>query len=159
MVTRVEGAVRAKLATPPAPRINWSPRAPTDLDDNNRFLPGPIYCLSDVQGLVEVNGVLVVNDSAQEAMRCEGDEALPKPVWRSQDVVSLILSLQGGDYINSQWCLTGPRMKLDCDAYASRYCRIRGRWPHAEKIYVKFGFSQNTGSSTALVCSVHRAQR
>lgn len=159
MVTRTEEVARARLSVPPPPRRAWAPLAPNELDDTNRFLQGPIYVLDEVRRIVAANGVIVVNGNADDAMQCLGDGALPKPVWRSQDVVGLIVALQDDDYINSQWCMTGPKMKLDCDAYAVRYCRRRGRWQSAEKIYVKFGFSQNTGSSKALICSIHRAQR
>lgn len=160
MVTKVESAgARAKVSTPPAPRLRWAPIPPALIDDSNRIITGPIYELQQVKVLVVKHGLYIVNDAANAAMRGEGTDGLPPPVWTAGDVVRLISSLESTDYVNSQWCATSARMKIDCDAYAVHYSRERGRWQLAEKVYVKFGYSQNTGSSMALVCSVHRAQR
>lgn len=160
MVTKVEStAARAKISTPPEPRLRWPPIAPTAIDDRNRVISGPIYELQQVKVLVVRYGLYIVNDAANAAMQGNGADALPPPVWKSDDVVRLISALEESDYVNSQWCATSARMKIDCDAYAAHYSRERGRWLLAEKIYVKFGYSPNTESSKALVCSVHRAQR
>lgn len=161
MVTKAKSAtVGAKLSIPPAPRLCWPPLAPAEIDDSNRMIvSGPIYELQQVKVLVVKHGLHIVNNAANAAMRGEGLDGLPPPVWRSEDVVRLISLLEDSDYENSQWCATSARAKIDCDAYAIHFSRERGRWRFAEKIYVKFGYSTNTESSKALVCSIHRARR
>jgi hypothetical protein len=159
MVTKGAEPKRAKLSLPPPPRLRWSPPGPEVLDDNNRSVPGCIYDLKVVQQLVTEHGLEIVNDAASEAMLGAGRRPLPSPVWRHRDAVALICALQDDDYINSQWCLTSSKARIDCDAYATEFSRVRGRWAGAEKIYVKFGFSPFTGSSTALICSLHLAER
>jgi hypothetical protein len=159
MVTKGAEPNRAKLSPLPPPRLRWSPPGPEVLDENNRFVPGCIYELKVVQQLITVHGLEIVNDAASEAMLGAGNRPLPSPVWRQRDVVALICALQADDYINSQWCLTSSKARIDCDAYAIEFSRMRGRWAGAEKIYVKFGFNPYTGPSTALICSLHLAER
>ena len=150
-----------RLAPPKIPRINtFIPSSPLSLTDANRFIAnGPIYDLRQVKDLVKIHGIALINDVAQNNVIGIGENSLPPPEWDASDICALINALEITDYNDSQWCNTSTKRVLDCDSYLITYGRNkRARWESGLKIYIKFGYSPNTSTPTALICSIHPAK-
>lgn len=112
---------------------------PNPLDDNNRKINGPIYCLNLVKVAVQQHGVRVINDSAQADM-----VHAFIPVMDEVELAAFINALTNRHFHASEWCQTSVRMLIDCDAYAMKWDRINRReWKYGEEIYIKFGFKEH----------------
>lgn len=110
---------------------------------------GPVYCLETAKKHLLEHGLRVVTDGANDDM-C-GEFA---PELEDDELVAFISQLTPDDLVGSERCGTSIGRTLDCDAYAMKWNRNkRARWHHGLKIYVKFGFSDN--SPFVLVVSIH----
>lgn len=123
--------------------------APAPLDQNNRKITGPIYCLDLVKAAVQQHGIRVVNDSAQMSMVHDFT-----PPMGEVELVAFITALMKNHFHASEWCNTSVRMLIDCDAYAMKWDRSNLReWRYGAEIYVKFGFKEH--HPVCIIVSAH----
>jgi len=119
-------------------------------DGRQRINNGPIFDLESVKRTIHVNGLMVVNDSAEEDMQNEFD-----PIMIDEEIPALICSLDASrHYVESELCRTTRGFIVDCDAYRIKWNRKACKeWEYAAPIYIKFGYLEN--QILCLVTSIH----
>jgi hypothetical protein len=131
-----------RLLTPVACKLKSSARGGVTITN------GPVYDLSIAQDLLYNNGLLVVNDSAEDDQKTKFN-----PELDDAELFDFVLGLTDDDFQMSERCKTSSGMILDCDGYAMLWNRSRRcRWSYGAKIYVKFGFSVVNESKMLVLC-------
>jgi len=143
-------------------KLKWPelPWPPSNGDEKSRVIRGPLWPLSEIQG--------VAKDQLREARRVipvtrDCLEDLQKLSFNLDDVARLMLQLQAKHYENSVWCMATPnegvavrpeRLWYPCDAYAiTRVEHLDSGWSGQVNYYLKFCV-HNT-KSLILLLSAH----
>jgi hypothetical protein len=80
----------------------------------------------------------------------DAETDLEKLDWDADDVRALLGCLRHNHHHKSEWCLTGNRLWLDCDAYVIRFNEYEGTEDqNFPEYFVKFGFANNS-----VVCAI-----
>ncbi|MGK5034480.1 hypothetical protein [Janthinobacterium sp. LB3P118] len=119
--------------------------------NNGRILigNGPVYCLRTAQSQLTLDNLRVLNVNA-----LQHKELSFLPELSDEELLDFILALNPTDHVGSERCSTSINRVVDCDGYAMKWNRkLRQRWEHGAKIYVKFGYMENI--SKCLIISIH----
>lgn len=114
---------------------------------------GPVYDLKVAKELLKLNGLVVVNENADEDMSSRFT-----PPMEPNELKALVLALDSNRYEDSERCKTTNGMKVDTDSYTiywNRSKRIGVSASYGHKEYVKFGFLEN--NTKCLIISIHPA--
>lgn len=115
---------------------------------------GPIYNLSLAQQLLKSHGFTVVNQKADKDMKHKFN-----PEMDDDELFDFVMKVHSERFAGSERCSTSNGMTVDCDSYAMCWNRYRRReWEYGQKIYVKFGFSEQDIDPMLILC-IHPATR
>lgn len=122
-------------------------------DGRTKITNGPVYDLEVAKELLKLNGLVVVNENADEDM---GSSFTPS--MEPDELKALVLALDSNRYEDSERCKTTNGMIVDADSYTiywNRSKRIGLPASSGPKEYVKFGFREN--NPKCLIISIHPA--
>jgi hypothetical protein len=118
-----------------------------------KIINGPVYDLNVAKELLKLNGLVVVNENADEDMSSSFT-----PSMEPDELKALVLALDSSRYEDSERCNTTNGMIVDADGYTiywNRSKRIGLPASSGPKEYVKFGFREN--NPKCLIISIHPA--
>jgi hypothetical protein len=133
---------------PYVPPPDWLLKNPQPgwVTPKHRKLPGPRYRLAAVREdfAIPEKIWLITTD-------CHNDVTLSLR-WTTTEVSDLLCALEDAHYRDSEWCLTGNGLAIDCDSYVvtvdTKTIEIS---PTGTQLYVKFGFRYPTHNFLLMV--------